>query len=219
MVTNDIQLIQNLEFSNNVSTPSTNGTIYAQDVSGVRRVFVRTGNTTKDLTDIGTGGSGGGANTSLSNLSSPTLNTNINANNKNINTLSYIRFDPNGISTTGVEGQMWYDGSNFKASTSTGTSFIIGSGGSSWNGNATSDLNMNGNNINDAGTVQIDTLSSAAGAIYMNKQLSMSSSAYINFNSSSSNGTGTQKSKPSSTCEGYFFVKVGNAVKKVAYYS
>ena len=150
---------------------------------------------TKYYVDQNSGGGSSGANTSLSNLSSPTLNTNINANSKNINTLSYIRFNPSGISTSGVEGQMWYDGSNFKASTSTGSSFIIGSGGSSWNGNATSDLDMNGNDIDDAGTVQIDTLSSAAGAIYMNKQLSMSSSAYINFNSSSSNGTGTQKSK------------------------
>jgi hypothetical protein len=58
MSTNDITSIQNLEFSNNLSTPATNGTIYAQDVSGVRRVFVRTGGATKDLTDIGTGSGG-----------------------------------------------------------------------------------------------------------------------------------------------------------------
>ena len=58
MNTNDITSIQSLEFSSNLSTPSTNGTIYAQDISGVRRVFVRTGGATKDLTDIGTGSGG-----------------------------------------------------------------------------------------------------------------------------------------------------------------
>lgn len=199
------------------SNPSSavEGDMYYNSSSNVYRFY--DGSAWVDMT--GSGG-GSGANTSLSNLSSPTLNTNINANDKNINTLSYIRFNPSGISTSGVEGQIWYDGSNFKASTSTGSSFIIGSGGSSWNGNATSNLDMNGNDILDAGTVQIDTLSSNAGAIYMDKQLGMSTSVRINFNAgSTSTGQGTQRSKPSSTCEGYFNIKVGNANKRVAYYS
>jgi hypothetical protein len=77
MSTNDITSIQNLEFSNNLSTPATNGTIYAQDVSGVRRVFVRTGNTTKDLTDIGSGSGGSGANTTLNNLGTTAINASL----------------------------------------------------------------------------------------------------------------------------------------------
>ena len=80
---------------------------------------------------------------------------------------------------------MWYDGSNFKASTSTGSSFIIGSGGSSWNGNATSDLDMNGNDIDD-----VDGLS-MQGNISMNQgntldskciQVDQIKRAYMNYN-------------------------------------
>ncbi len=98
MNTNDITSIQNLQFSSNLSTPSTNGTIYAQDISGVRRVFVRTGNTTKDLTDIGTGGSGGGANTSLSNLSNTSVNTTLNMNHNKIQGINNIFFNTTSTS-------------------------------------------------------------------------------------------------------------------------
>ena len=123
--------------SYSMSLPTTNGT------NG--QVLTTNGSSALSWETPSSGSSG--ATVALDNLSSPTLNTNINANSKNINTLSYIRFNPSGISTSGVEGQMWYDGSNFKASTSTGSSFIIGSGGSSWNGNATTDLDMNSNSI------------------------------------------------------------------------
>lgn len=208
MNTNDITSIQSLEFSSNLSTPSTNGTIYAQDISGVRRVFVRTGGATKDLTDIGTGSGGGVSNpvnAQLSMASSGSAAKSITRidtiffdgdgeNNAYINghtsgldydvddTDEYHSFAINGtvkfriadtlitsykdiqmssndvlgaqsirfnaVSWGGTGGAIWYDGTNLKGKASTGSAFTIGSsGGSSWNGNATTDLDMNSNSI------------------------------------------------------------------------
>jgi len=127
MDTNDIQQIQNLEFSSNSSTPSTNGTIYAQDISGVRRVFVRTGNTTKDLTDIGSGSGGSGANTSLSNLTSTGeahfvklgngtawtavqhFNAGIDLNDADIDDVGRITFEVNDTSIASTNGGLQYN--------------------------------------------------------------------------------------------------------------
>ena len=174
----------------------------------------------------------------LDNLSSPTLNTNINANDKNINTLSYIRYNPSGISTSGVEGQMWYDGSNFKASTSTGSSFTIGSGGGVTNPmSVTLDANnndiddvgglsmqgnisMNQGNIFDCNYIQVDQIKRASGSITISNNLILSTGVVIDFQSTAYNpGNAGTRYKPSSTCEGYITIKVGNADKKVAYYS
>ena len=165
-----------------------------------------------------------GATVALDNLVNPVLNDDINANGNYITNLQRIAFDGQSTTYSGIAGAIWYSGSGtsakIKVRDGSSTWELSSGGGSSWNGNATTDLDMNGNDIDDAGTVQIDTLSSNAGAIYMNKQLGMSTSVRINFNvGSTSTGQGSQVGKPSSTCEGYFNIKVGNANKRVAYYS
>ena len=164
-----------------------------------------------------------GATVALDNLVNPVLNDDINANGNYITNLQRIAFDGQSTTYAGIAGAIWYSGSGTSAKIKVrdgSSTWELSSGGSSWNGNATGDLDMNGNDIDDAGTVQIDTLSSNAGAIYMNKQLGMSTSVRINFNvGSTTTGQGSQVGKPSSTCEGYFNIKVGNANKRVAYYS
>ena len=237
----DLVVSSNLIDFTNRSTPSSslfgNGAMYSKSVSGTTTPMWWDGTTETSML----GGSGSsGANTSLSNLtstgeahfaspslnnlSSPTLNDDINANGNYITNLQRIAFDGQSTSYGGIAGAIWYSGSGtsakIKVRDGSSTWELSSGGGSSWNGNATGDLDMNGNDIDDAGTVQIDTLSSNAGAIYMDKQLGMSTSVRINFNvGSTSTGQGSQRSKPSSTCEGYFNIKVGNANKRVAYYS
>ena len=51
--------------------------------------------------------------------------SNIDANSKNLTGLGYLRYNTSGISTTGVEGQLWFDGENFKASTATGLQYNL----------------------------------------------------------------------------------------------
>ena len=126
MSDNDISGIKFLTLNNYATSSSVDGTIYAADVSGVRHVYVRTAGATKDLTDIGTGGGGSGANTSLSNLTSTGeshfvklgngtawtavqhFNSGIDLNGADIDDVETITFDTNNIQIAGATNGLTY---------------------------------------------------------------------------------------------------------------
>ena len=64
--------------------------------------------------DLESGGSSG-ATVALDNLSAPTLNVNINANNKSVYNLQRVGFDGQSTTYAGISGSIWYSGSGTTA--------------------------------------------------------------------------------------------------------
>ena len=77
--------------------------------------------------DLESGGSSG-ATVALDNLSSPTLNVNINANSKAITNLSYTRYS--AVSLSPLNGTIWYYDGELRGKSQNGGSFIIEGSGS-----------------------------------------------------------------------------------------
>ena len=91
----------------------TSGTWSRLPVGGANQVL------TSDGIDVSWQNAGGGSQTPWT--------TNIDANTKNLTGLGYLRYNTSGVSTSGNQGMIWFDGydDDFKASTATGLQYNL----------------------------------------------------------------------------------------------
>jgi hypothetical protein len=136
-----------------------------------------------------------------------------------------------------TNGQFTRNGNDVKVYTGGGVKNLsdIGSGGGGWDGDATSNLDMNGYQIQSAGQIDCTALTSS-GAIYGSSTLTVNNTTYLNGNVNLGNSSGddidlegkldVRSNYTSSTVnfyslysQGYITIKVGGSNKRLYYFA